>query len=434
LSPLDWLVCAVVTCGFVFDAFEIVVMPITVRPALIGFGLVPGTTTFSRWVGLLLYLPAVAGGLVGLVGGQLIDRFGRRRPLVWSLLVYAFATVAAATAWSPGWLLVWRSFTLMGVALEFVAALTYLAELFPTSRQRESVLAYTQIAYGAGNFVATAAYYLAVTYATRIPPFAGHHDPWRYTLAVGVFPSIPLMLVRSRLPESPLWSAEHLRGTLRRPGLGAIFRPGLRLGSMMAILLSACVYAGAYGVLQQVPRLVPGLPDVRVLVPRAQEQLVSIVHLFASIGEIAGRLVFAIVVVMFVRQRRLLRVFTAPALVVVPVVFIYASTSGVTALKFGSFVAAMLVTAQFSFLGNYLPRLFPTGLRGTGESVAINVGGRLVGSAAAFITPQLADVIAGPTPTLRLAYAMAIVAVVALGMGFAMSFWIPEPHTTSLPA
>ena len=178
----------------------------------------------------------------------------------------------------------------------------------------------------------------------------------------------------------------------------------------------------------------PGLPDVRVLAPRAQEQLVSIVHLFGSIGEIAGRLGFAIVVVMLVRQRRLLRVFAAPALVVVPAVFVYAATSGVTALKVGSFVATMLVTAQFSFLGNYLPRLFPTRLRGTGQSVAINVGGRLIGAAAAFITPQLADVIAGPNSTLRLAYAMAVVAVVALGTGCAMSFWIPEPKTTSLPA
>jgi MFS family permease len=433
LSPVEWLICGVVTCGFVFDAFEIVIMPITVRPALMSLGLVPGTSIFNRWIGLLLYVPAVAGGLVGLFGGQLIDTLGRRRPLVWSLFLYAFATTAAATAWSPAWLLVWRCLTLMGVALEFVAALTYLAELFPAAKQRETALGYAQIAYGAGNFVVTAAYYGAVTYAAQFPPLAGHHDPWRYTLAVGMLPSIPLMLVRSRLPESPLWDAEHRRGTLQRPGLRAIFRPGLRLVSISAMVVTACVYAGAYGVLQHVPRLVPGLPDVRVLPPRSQEQLVSIVHLFGSLGEIAGRLAFAIVVVMFVRQRRLLRLFAAPAVVVVPTVFIWASTSGVAALKFASFVAAFLVTAQFSFLGNYLPRLFPTRLRGTGESVAINLGGRLIGSSAAFITPQLAGLIAASNPTLQLAFAMAIVAVAALGTGCAMSFWMPEPKTPNLP-
>jgi hypothetical protein len=52
---------------------------------------------------------------------------------------------------------------------------------------------------------------------------------------------------------------------------------------------------------------------------------------------------------------------------------VYAATAGSTALKIGGFLAAMLVTAQFSFVGNYLPRLFPTALRGTGESVAIKV-------------------------------------------------------------
>jgi MFS family permease len=433
LSALEWLLCAVVGLGFVFDAFEILVMPITVRPALIGLGVAAGTRTFNRWVGVLLYIPAVAGGLFGLFGGQLIDAFGRRRALVWSLLLYAFSTLAAATASSPEGLLIWRCFTLIGVALEFVAALTWLAELFPVARQRELVLGYSQIAYGAGSFIVTATYYLAVTYATQIPSLVGHHDPWRYALAVGTLPSIPLMLVRSRLPESPVWDAQRRRGALQRPHLGAIFRPGLRRASVSAVLVTACVYASAYGVLQQTPRLVPGLPDVRVLSPRAQEQIVSVVHLCGSLGEVSGRLLFAIVVVMFVRQRALLRTFLVPALVVVPVVFACASTSGVAALKVGSFIATLLVTAQFSFIGNYLPRLFPTGLRGTGESVAVNVGGRLIGASAAFITPLLAGMVPGPNPTAQLAYAMATVAAVALGAGCMMTFWMPEPRTADLP-
>ena len=433
LSPWEWVLCTVVGLGFVFDAFEIVVMSLTVRPALITLGLRPESVAFDRWVGALLYLPAVAGGLVGLAGGQLVDAFGRRRPLVWSLFLYAFATVGAATAVSPLSLLIWRCLTLIGVALEFVAALTWLAELFPAPGQRDRVLGYSQVAYGIGNFAVTAGYYAAVSWAPSLPSLAGHHDPWRYTLALGMLPSIPLLLVRSRLPESPRWASLHRRGMLARPRLTAILRPDLRRGSLSAVLVAACVYAGAYGVLQHAPRLVSGLPDVRGLPVRSQEQMVSIVHLFSSLGETAGRLLFAIAVTLVVRQRRLMRLFALPALLVVPLVYLYAATAGSTALKIGGFFATMLVTAQFSFVGNYLPRLFPTALRGTGESVAINIGGRLIGSSAAFVTPQLASMFDAANPTMRLAWAMAVVAIVALGAGCVLTFWIPEPQSADLP-
>ena len=54
-----------------------------------------------------------------------------------------------------------------------------------------------------------------------------------------------------------------------------------------------------------------------------------------------------------------------------------------------------MTIAQFSFWGNYLPRVYPTYLRGTGESFAANVGGRMIGTSAALLTTQLVRVDAG---------------------------------------
>jgi hypothetical protein len=122
-----------------------------------------------------------------------------------------------------------------------------------------------------------------------------------------------------------------------------------------------------------------------------------------------------------------LRAFLVPAIVVIPFSFLYGSTSGVTALKIASFTGTLLLTAQFSFLGNYLPRLFPTSLRGSGESVAINFGGRVLGTSAAFVTPQLASLLDGPDPTVQLARAMAIVGAVVLVAGLAATHWMSEP-------
>ena len=54
------------------------------------------------------------------------------------------------------------------------------------------------------------------------------------------------------------------------------------------------------------------------------------------------------------------------------------------------FLAGIVTVAQFSFWGNYLPRVYPLHLRGTGESFAANIGGRLIGTSFAWVTATLA--------------------------------------------
>jgi hypothetical protein len=89
--------------------------------------------------------------------------------------------------------------------------------------------------------------------------------------------------------------------------------------------------------------------------------------------------------------------------------------------------------AQFSFWGNYLPRVYPTYLRGTGESFAANVGGRMFGTSAALVTTQLANVMPEPSAPMRLAYASAIVGTAAYVIGLVASKWLPEPGRQELP-
>ena len=99
----------------------------------------------------------------------------------------------------------------------------------------------------------------------------------------------------------------------------------------------------------------------------------------------------------------------------------------------GTFAATMLMTAQFSFLGNYLPRLYPTHLRATGESFALNIGGRVIGTAAALFTPQFAGVFGAANASMQLAHAAGIVALFVLSAGGVISAWLPEPATGGLP-
>ena len=262
LTPVQWLICAIAAIGFAFDIYEILMLPLIVRPALLELtGAAPGSPQFQMWVGRLFYIPAFAGGIFGLLGGYLTDLFGRRRILTYSILIYAIAAFLSGFSTSIEMLLVLRCFVFVGVCVEFVAAVAWIAEIFPDAKQREAALGYTQAFSSIGGLMVTGAYYVAVTYGPQLPAIAGGHSPWRYTLISGVIPALPLIVIRPFLPESPAWQQKKAAGTLRRPSIAALFTPELRRTTIVTTLMFAFAYGAAFGAIQQMPRIVPGLAE-----------------------------------------------------------------------------------------------------------------------------------------------------------------------------
>jgi hypothetical protein len=434
LTPIQWLIATIASIGFAFDTYEILMLPLIVRPALAELlGVAPGSPEYFRWVRLLFFVPMLCGGVFGLVGGYLTDRFGRRRVLVWSILLYAFSAFGAAFSTSVEMLLLLRCTTLIGVCVEFVAGVAWIAELFPQARQRESVLGFTQAFASLGGLLVASFNVLAIRLGTDWPAIAGGHEAWRYTLMSGLIPALPLLLVRPWLPESPTWARKRAEGTLKRPSLAELFTPALRKTTLVTTLLVAAGYALAFGAIQHMPQIVPGLSDVRSLPPPDRQAAAATAQTYQEIGGLAGRFLLAVLVVRIVSRRRLLRLFQVPALVVLPVVFWLAPAATSSFARWGIFLCGLVVVAQFSFWGNYLPRVYPTHLRGTGESFAANVGGRVFGTTAVLATTSLAAVMPGADGATSLAHAAAVVALVAAAVGVVATSWLPEPRTEELP-
>jgi MFS family permease len=434
LSLVQWLIAIIAAIGFFFDAYELLMLPLIVRPALGELLGVPlNSPLVNEWVGFVQFIPAVAGGIFGLLGGYFTDLFGRRRVLTWSILLYALSALAAGYSTSVNWLLFWRCCTFVGVCVEFVAAVAWLAELFPHPKQREGIIGYTQAFGSLGGVAATGAYYLIVTYGHNLPEIAGGHEAWRYTLMSGVIPALPLIIIRPFLPESPTWLEKKKAGTLKRPSIGELFQPQFRTTTIVTTVMMACAYAAAFGAIQQMPRIVPGLAEVRTLPRVEQEQIIGTVQSFQEFGGLAGRLLLAYLAVRIISRRKLLRLFQIPGLILLPIVFVLSANGSLWMARWGIFIVGLTTIAQFSYWGNYLPRVYPTYLRGTGESFAANVGGRMIGTSAALLTTQLVPFMRGAALPPRLAYAAALVGTVAYIIGVVASTWLPEPNREELP-
>lgn len=487
LTRTQWLICFIAAIGFAFDIYELLMLPLIIKPAIAALSAplvealvqggmprpeamalwLPGGERYVHWARTLFFVPAIAGGVFGLLGGYLTDLLGRRRVLTFSILLYAGSAFAAGFATSLPQLLFFRCLVFVGVCVEFVAAVAWLAEIFKEPKQREKVLGYTQAFSSLGGIMVAGANIFAARYALDLPAIYGGHEAWRYTLLSGVIPALPLILIRPFLPESPEWARKRDAGQLKRPSIAELFSPGLVQTTIVTTLVFAASYGIAFGAIQQLPQIIgaqavgtPGErgqkeiisvakaavgkaaadaaasgkpeltpPQKRQVGSNASDEAVAKVSSMQEFGGLMGRILFALLAVHIVSRRNLLRIFQIPALLFVPLFFWWLSwnlkgdTLGL--IKIGIFVAGLFTVAQFSFWGNYIPLVFPLHLRGTGESFAANIGGRVLGTAAAWITISLSE--SKPPDPGKIALVAACVAGGYALLGVILTHWLPEP-------
>jgi MFS family permease len=483
LGKTAWLVVIVAAIGFLFDTYELLMTPLVLAPALSELLRVPPNhPDVQKWVGNVLWMTALCGGVFGLLGGWLTDRLGRKSVMAGSIFVYSLSPVLAGLSTSLGWLIFFRCTTFVGVCVEFVAAVTWLSELFPDKRQRELAVGWTQAFASVGGLFVTSVsagvgYLILHNLLPALPVGDPGNHAWRYTLMTGLIPAIPIALLLPFVPESAVWLERKRAGTLKRPRLREIFAPALLRTTLVATTLSACAYAAAFGTLQvTVTQGMPGLnlpdlaearaeiapinkanetlqkemqalpPDSPEYAAKENEYLSNLrkvgkiskdkvqprreeLQFMQELGGLAGRILLAVALLYILGKRLLLWSFQVPGLLIIPLVWFYVFPSQPEYFTVGVFLAGACIVSQFSYFGEYLPKVFPVHLRGTGGAFATNVGGRMIGTSAAFLTMNLIAprLTVGANNFEKVAFAAGVTGVLVFGIGFLVSFFLPQP-------
>jgi MFS family permease len=504
LGAITKVLVIIIACiGFLFDTYELLMFPVIGADSVaeliqanqdgtspgwiaeLGFdrnpdlkrGVPPASDAVRRWAGSMLWIAALTGGTIGLLGGWLIDRLGRKTIMVAAILAYSLSPVAAAYSTELWQLVLFRSTTFAGVCVEMVAAVTWLAELFVDKRTRELVIGWTLATASLGGILVTEAYNLIVelVHSGGLPDFhfpAGHvpgNIAWRVTLLTGLIPGAAILLLMPFVPESQIWKRKKREGTLKRASFRELFSGDLLRTTIATTVLSACGYAAAFGAIQMTPlQIVAGLPDIaRMRVEAAKEMEAAQaavkgtsegtpergeatarldlakkgqgaaaqelkarrgnIQRWQELGGLAGRILLA-VLLLFVPSKTLIRLFLVPGIVLLPVTYLVLVHKDYSIFAMAIFGCGLLTVAQFSFLSEFLPRVYPLHLRGTGGSFATNFGGRMIGTMAAFLNTGLISTMFDATPPMQVAKAAAVIGGGAFVIAFFATFLLPAPH------
>ncbi len=465
LTITEWLVLVVAAIGFLFDTYELLMFPVIGSQAISELlKVAPNSNEVRLWSGRMLWIAALCGGFFGLLGGWLIDRFGRKTIMAASIFLYSFSPVCAAFSTELWMLILFRCTTFIGVCVELVAAVTWLSELFQDKRRRQVAIGWTLAFASVGGIMVTEVFNLIVKAAKDLPTLpvpegSNGNAAWRFTLLTGLVPGALILMLLPFVPESRVWKERKLAGTLKRPRFRELFTSELRRTTIVATLLSACGYAAAFGALQLTPlAMAPGMPDLqettkelrataaalqkvekgsseqKALLAKQKELQTKVdarrgnIQRWQELGGLTGRIVLAVLLVIIVSHKTLLRIFLVPGVILLPVTYYYLYQSDYTIFATAIFFCGLVIVAQFSYMSEYLPKAFPVHLRGTGGSFAANVGGRMFGTMAATLNTEfLSTFFAGDNPT-KVAMAAAVIGGGVFALALILSFFLPQPR------
>ena len=173
--------------GWVFDFYDLVLFTFLIAPiqASLGFS--------AEMLSLCLGISLFATGLGGIIFGALGDKYGRRKVLQWTIIIYSIGTCLCAFTWSFYSLVLFRFITGLGVGGEWATGQIYISETFPDNL-RAKYGAFMQSGAPVGVI-------LASIVGGLVTPIIG----WRLTFLVSIIPAIMVIFIRRYLKESDVW-------------------------------------------------------------------------------------------------------------------------------------------------------------------------------------------------------------------------------------
>ncbi|WP_322057584.1 MFS transporter [Paraburkholderia sp. J63] len=343
--------------GWTLDAFDFFLMVFVLKDIATEFN------TQIPAVAFAITLTLAMRPLGALIFGRLADKYGRRPTLMVNIACYSLLELL--TGFSPNLTTFIVLRALFGVAMggEWGVGSALTMETIPP-KARGIVSGLLQAGYPSGYLLASIVF--GVLYQSI---------GWRGMFFVGVLPALLVLYVRAHVPESPAWKEMEKRV---RPTLLSTLKHNLSL-SLYAIVLMTAFNFFSHGTQDLYPTF---LREQHHFDPHT----VSLITITLNIGAIVGGLFFGSVSEKIGRRKA---IFIA-ALIALPVLPLWAFSSGPVLLALGAFLMQISVQGAWGVIPVHLNEISPDEVRATFPGLVYQLG-NLLASVNATLQASLAQ-------------------------------------------
>ena len=386
--------------GWVFDFYDL--MLFTFLVSYLQADLHFSAEMLSLCLGISLF----ATGFGGIIFGALGDKYGRKRVLQWTIIIYSIGTMLSAFSWSFYSLIIFRFITGLGVGGEWATGQIYINETF-SDKLRAKFGAFMQSGAPVGVI-------LAAIVGGLVCPIIG----WRLTFLVSVLPALSVIRIRRHLKESDVWLQNKDQFKNKHPlqEFKELFSREYRKIFLLCLILCGFGMSAYWYTYSWLPTYL------------AQERgLAAVGTTFGVVliqcGDFTGYTTFGYVADKLGRRPA----FTIYSFIMgISIAMITICWNQIAAIHDLIFVFMFLTgfgTGFFGGFGSLFSELFPTKIRNTGVGTVFNLA-----RGAQFLTPITITLVA---TYFDLSYGIAIASIFAILVG--LWIWVfPETKGTSI--
>jgi SHS family lactate transporter-like MFS transporter len=382
--------------GWMLDGFDFTILTFVLADIQRHFSV---NSALAGALGTVTLMFRLVGGAAA---GTAADRWGRKLPLVLSILWFSLFTVLSGFSTSYAMLFACRALFGIGMGGEWAAGMPLALEHLP-DRLRGAAAGVLQGAWAWGYIVSALVFQI-------LYPVLPADIAWRVLLWTGAVPALFVLWVRTRVEESPVWVERTARAkggglTAKKLSLARIFQPDLIGTTVQCSVLSAAFMVSYYAVTYWYATFL------------RERQLNTLPYLIAlNVGGIVGSAFWG-----WISEGRLGRrgAVTCAALLGIVVCPMYVLTDDPRLLVVGAFLVGLGAHGMWGAFPSYLTERFPPEVRGAGAGFCYHAGA-LAGSFTSFAIGSMRD------SGIPLSNAMAL-SIAVSGLAVAVLIWLgPE--------
>ncbi len=304
----------------------------------------------------------------GIGAGTAADRWGRKRPLMFSILWYSVFAGLGGFSTSYAMLFACRALFGIGMGGVWAAGMPLALEHWP-SRLRGLASGLLQGGYPMGFILSSLVYQLGYPFVRTQTD-----EPWRVMLFLGVLPALLVFWIGRRVKESPVWLARQQARTgdgSREFSLARLFDAGLWRTTLHTSLVMTAFLFLYQAISFWYPTLLRGM---------GRQPLPYLIAFNA--GAVAGNVICGRLSESWLGRRGAASLATFVGVSALP---IFAFPVATPWLLVGAAVMGAFATGNFGIMPGYLSERFPTAVRAGGAGFAYHVGAALASVAPSLV-------------------------------------------------